>query len=337
MTEGGKRSFLDSIPGWSGYRDRERRRESDRLLRERLARDYGEIADRLGRLASRMANDRKLGAIRHVDGPHSRLNHFIDRLKTATYGYAGLFSDRPVDEKALDQIAAFDASLGDGLEELDTAATALERADPDDTTFRERSEELTSLIETLLDRLDRRAELIESGEAQPDVEISALLGTSAQPGFTPTAYQLHDGDAVTYRNVNYTVVGRITIETPAGSWRDFQLQGGDGRSWLHVPGSAGGQFLWYRRVEPQGYGGERELIVDGTRYELTGSVEGTAEVIGSGGASGMRDMTAHSYRQVSGEGLLSVYHWRADDIALAGEPIDATELELWSREGGQAI
>jgi hypothetical protein len=51
----------------------------------------------------------------------------------------------------------------------------------------------------------------------------------------------------------------------------------------------------------------------------------------------MRDMTAHSYRQVSGEGLLSVYHWRADDIALAGEPIDATELELWSREGGQAI
>jgi hypothetical protein len=337
MAAGGKRSFLDSIPGWSGYRDRERRRESDRLLRERLARDYGEIADRLGRLASRLAADRKLMAIRFVDGPLGRLNHFIDRLRTATYGYAGLFSVRPVDERALDQIAAFDASLGEGLDELDAAANALEQTDPDDAAFSERSENLTDLIEKLLVRFDRRAELIESGAPQPEIEISALLGTRPQPRHTPTAYQLHDGDAVTFRNVNYTIVGRITIETATGSWRDFQLQGGDGRSWLHVPGSAGGRFVWYRRVEPQGQGGDRELTADGTRYELTGSLEGTAEVIGSGGSSGNREMTAHSYRQVSGDGLLSVYHWRADDIALAGEPIDATELELWSREGGQAI
>jgi hypothetical protein len=337
MAEGGKRSFLDSIPGWGGYRDRERRRESDRLLRERLARDYGEVADRLGRFAVRLADDRKLRAIRYVDGPHGRLNHFIDRLRTATYGYAGLFSDRPVDEKALDQIAAFDMSLGEGLDEINAAARALEQTPPDDDAFRERSEDLTDLIESLLDRFDRRGDLIESGEAKPEVEIAALLGTAPQTGYTPTAYQLHDGDAVTYRNVNYTVVGRITVESPGGVWREFQLQGGDGAAWLHVPSSTGGQFVWHRQVELQGQAGDPELTVDGARYELTGSFDGTAEVIGSGGSSGSREMTAHTYRQISGEGVLSVYHWRADQIALAGEPIDAAELELWSREGGRAI
>ncbi len=188
MADGGKRSFLDSIPGWSGYRDRERRRESDRLLRERLARDYGEVADDLGRLAARLAEDRKLRAIRYVDGPHGRLTHFTDRLKTATYGYAGLFSERPVDADALDQIAAFDESLGDGVERIADATEALRKTDPDDEAFRERSEELGELIENLLDRLDRRSELIESGAARPEAEIDALLATTASPAIEPTAY-----------------------------------------------------------------------------------------------------------------------------------------------------
>ena len=337
MVEGGKRSFLDSIPGWSGYRDRERRRESDRLLRERLARDYGEVTDELGRLAARLAEDRKLRAIRYVDGPHGRLTHFTDRLKSATYGYAGLFSDRPVDAAALDQIAAFDESLGEGLDEIESAADALKITDPDDDAFRERSDELGELIENLLDRLDRRAELIESGAPRPEEEITALLATTPAHGKGPTAYQLHDGDGITYSGVNYTVVGRIAFGAPTGSWRDFQLRGGDGQTWLRVPADVQGVFYWLTSVTPDGDAGAAALTVDGARFELAGSTDGTAEVIGSGGTSGERAVTVHTYRGTAGNGVLSVYHWRADEISLLGEPVDAAELELWSREGGRAI
>jgi len=338
MVDSGKRSFLDSIPGWSGYRDRERRRESDRLIREKLALDYGEIADELGRLASRLAEDRKLSAIRYVDGPHGRLKHFINRLRTASYGYAGLFSDRPVDAAALDQIAAFDQSLGDGLNDVANAADALKETDPDNSAFRDRSEELGEVIEKLLDRFDRRSELIDTGEARPEQEIGALLAVGPSEATAPTAFQLHDGDGITFRNVNYTVVGRITIESPTSSWRDFQLQGGNGQSWLRVPVAAGGQFYWCSRVEPvNDEGNDQEVTVGGTIYSHAGSTDATAEVIGSGGASGNREMTIDTYHQVSGDGVLNVYHWRADEISLVGEPIDAAELELWSREGGRAV
>lgn len=337
MVEGGRRSFLDSIPGWSGYRDRERRRESDRLVRERLARDYGEIADRLGRLASRLAEDRKLRAIRYVDQPQGRLKHFIDRLRTATYGYAGLFSDRPVDARALDQIAAFDESLGDGLDELRQAAERLEQTSPDDDAFRARSEELSTVIEKLLDRFDRRAEVIDRGEPLPEPDIIALLAPAQIGPGAPPAYNLHDGDAITFRNVNYTITGRITVTTSSGAWRDFQLKGGDGRSWLRVPRAADGEFQWCRQVEPEGTAGDVQLEVDGTTYQLHGTSDGTAEVIGPGGASGDRDVMVYHYTQPTGSGRLSVYHWGADDISLAGEPIDPAEIEMWSREGGRAV
>ena len=337
MIDGGKRSFLDSIPGWSGYRDRERRRNSDRLLRERLARDYGEIADDLGRLASRLAEDRRLSAIRYVDRPHGRLTHFTDRLKTATYGYAGLFSDRPVDADALDQIAAFDESLGDGIGQITDAAEALKETDPNASEFRDRSEELGELIEDLLDRLDRRAELIETGDARPDDEITALLATTASQAVPPTAYQLHDGDGITYRGENYTVVGRITITTPTGGWRDFQLRGGDGQSWLRAPAASSGTFLWSRRVEPEGEPGDQTITLERSEFSHDHSVEGIAEVVGSGGASGDREVTVHAYRADHGVRVLNVYHWRADAIALLGEPIDPTGIELWSREGGRAL
>lgn len=337
MVDGGKRSFLDSIPGWSGYRDRERRRESDRLLRDRLARDYGEVADELGRLATRLAEDRKLRAIRYVDQPHGRLNHFIDRLRTATYGYAGLFSDRPVDAKALDQIAAFDESLGDGLGELRQAARNLQDTSPEDDAFRERSEELSELIEKLLERFDQRVEVIESGEAATDPDITAILATKPGDTLVPAAYALHDGDALTVRKVNYTIIGRITITTPAGAWRDFQLQGGDGQTWLRVPASADGDFLWLQRVTPQGEAGDARLSVGGASYALHGSADATADVIGSGGASGDSEIVVYHYAQEQGNGRLSVYHWRADDIVLAGEPIEPAEIEMFSREGGRAV
>ena len=40
--------LLDRIPGYGGYRDKERRRDSDRAIRDNLALEYGQLADRLG-------------------------------------------------------------------------------------------------------------------------------------------------------------------------------------------------------------------------------------------------------------------------------------------------
>ncbi|MEZ4571264.1 MAG: hypothetical protein R2849_13240 [Thermomicrobiales bacterium] len=145
MVESGKRSFLDSIPGWSGYRDRERRRESIACF----ASDSPETTEKSQMSwAALPPGWRRIESSNRSASLMDRMGdwkHFTDRLTTATYGYAGLFSDRPVDAKALDQIAAFDASLGDGLDQVSNAADALKNTDPDSEAFRERSEELGEL------------------------------------------------------------------------------------------------------------------------------------------------------------------------------------------------
>ncbi|HEX5165112.1 MAG TPA: hypothetical protein VFV93_06935, partial [Thermomicrobiales bacterium] len=74
--------MLDSIPGYAGYRDKERRRDSDRVIRENLAREYGQLADRLGRIATSLADERKILLIPTVDKPFKRLTSFIDRVRT---------------------------------------------------------------------------------------------------------------------------------------------------------------------------------------------------------------------------------------------------------------
>ncbi len=61
----------------------------------------------------------------------------------------------------------------------------------------------------LPERLDRRGELIESGAARPEEEITALLATTA-PTAAPTAYELHDGPIV--------ASGEMVVTEHAETW-----------------------------------------------------------------------------------------------------------------------
>jgi hypothetical protein len=330
-------SLLDKIPGYGGYRDKERRRESDRRIREQLALEYGQLADRLGRIATRLAEDRQIAAIRYVDRPHDELKTFIDRVRTATYGYAGLFSDNPVDEQALDQIAAFDQALDDQIEVLDEQISALEAADPASPDFRTRSEAISQTVQGLRDRFDRRREVIDSGTALAPAAVAGMLASSKEAAEPPTAYNLHEGEAVSRGGRNYTIIGRVSIQTPTGSWRDFQLDGGTEQVYLRVPATPGGELHWLRAVTFDGRAGAPEVSVGGTPYQLADQARGTGEVIGKSGASGQRPVRYLRYASAATGGVLHVYDWGADTLALAGEPVDPLELEIYSREGNRAV
>src|SRR4051812_16969476 len=99
---------LDHIPGYGGYRDKERRRDSDRVIRDSLVVGYTPPANPMQAPATQLAGQRKIMLIGLVDKPLTRLHAFIDRVNTASYGYAPLFQDAAVDNAALDQMAAFD-------------------------------------------------------------------------------------------------------------------------------------------------------------------------------------------------------------------------------------
>ncbi|HUG17314.1 MAG TPA: DUF4178 domain-containing protein [Thermomicrobiales bacterium] len=332
MTKGGRiDSLLNSIPGYGGYRDKERRRDSDRVIREQLALDYGQLAERLGRLATTLARDRNIAAIPLVDRPHRRLVSFIDRIRTASYGYSPLFSDRPVQEDALDQLAAFDRSLADQQDELVKGIAALESGNPRDAEYEALSQQLAQTIEGLHDRFDRRHQVLHSGEALPHADVLALLETTAA-GAPPAAYRLHDGEAVEYGGENYSVIGRVSAESGSVTWRAFQLRGGSGDRWLLATPDDAAKLLWLRRVDAVGSPGDPTVMADGTAYNLESLFAGTGEVIGQQGAAANQPVRFARYRNAAGSGVLALFDWETGRLGLAGIEVDPRDMRLFSRE-----
>src|SRR6266498_268329 len=114
MTGGSDNPFsgvLSAIPGYRGYRSKEDRRDADRRVREKVAAALDELADRVETVARSLADQRQITAVGSVDEFAKSLRHLINRVLTASYGFGGLFSDRNVNEHALDQLRQFDESL----------------------------------------------------------------------------------------------------------------------------------------------------------------------------------------------------------------------------------
>lgn len=331
MSLGGRLDrMLDRIPGYAGYRDKERRRDSDRVVREQLALEYGQLAERLGRLATTLANERQIMAIGMVDKPQKRLVSFIDRLRTASYGYAPLFSENDVDGAALDQIAAFDRALDDQREQLEAQIEALEAADPKHSAFKERSNQVTETIEGLHDRFDHRGEVIASGKAATQQNVLDLLEPTRQSG-PPVAYRLHEGEAVSYGGTDYSVVARVSADTSDGQWRAFQLRGGAGDQWLHASSDTTRPLYWVRRVDTPVDVTQSSVTFGGQTYTLETTADGTGEVIGQQGTAAGQRVRLVRYRSQAG-GIVVVYDWGASAMVLAGSEIDPRDLQFFSRE-----
>ncbi|MBI4758726.1 MAG: hypothetical protein HY783_06965 [Chloroflexi bacterium] len=113
------------IPGWSGYQNKEMRRDADKLLRMYLARQFGDQRNRLNEISVQLASSGNLKAVGELERAAIKLQTLVDRLKTASYGHAGFFDALTVREDDLDAIYNYDNSLADGVTLLTNALSAL--------------------------------------------------------------------------------------------------------------------------------------------------------------------------------------------------------------------
>ena len=153
--------IASKIPGFGGYMEKETRRTADKMLRDTIVNRYGEQLSRISSLQTQLVSS---GGIEYVDDLQdaaTRLQRFMDMVKTAAYGYAGFFDAVKVKEDELAKLYAFDnalldnagkvASLMDGVESavgtdgLPGAIRALTSAITEcNTTFERRKEVLLS-------------------------------------------------------------------------------------------------------------------------------------------------------------------------------------------------
>jgi len=131
--KGGFEELVGKIPGYKGYKEKELRRQADKLLR-------GKIADELDvqrrRLSEQQMELIHAGLIEYTDDLDRAVTKFqtlVDRIRTASYGYRGFFDAVKVKEEQLDALYAFDtellASVPEAAAGIDAVAAAIENGE----------------------------------------------------------------------------------------------------------------------------------------------------------------------------------------------------------------
>lgn len=115
---GGLESLVAKIPGYKGYKDKELRREADKLLRTEIASRFDDQRKRLTELQMQLVSQAKLEFLDDLDRALTKLQLLIDRINTASYGYAGLFDAVKVKEEQLDALYEFDNQMLDFVDEV---------------------------------------------------------------------------------------------------------------------------------------------------------------------------------------------------------------------------
>ena len=120
------KKILSKIPGFGGYVERQKRLDSDKLIRDTIFDRFRELEGRVSGLQRDFINQ---GAIFYVDDLEAaaiKLRTFADRVRTASRGYSGLFDAVDINEEELTKLYDYDAAMLDLTDEVSRAIDNVE-------------------------------------------------------------------------------------------------------------------------------------------------------------------------------------------------------------------
>lgn len=125
---GGLEKFVAAVPGYKGYKEKELRREADKLLRDHLVRQFEEQQRKLNDQKLQLLGSGLIELVDDLDRASTRLESFIIKIRTASQGYAGFFDAVKVKEEELDTLYNFDNALLEGVPRLEASISNLSSA-----------------------------------------------------------------------------------------------------------------------------------------------------------------------------------------------------------------
>ncbi len=105
------KKILAKIPGFKGYIERGDRRMSDKLLREQVANEFETLYGRISGLQRDLISQGGIALVDDMEAAAIKIRQFIDRVKTASYGYSGIFDAIKIKEDKLAMVYEYDAAL----------------------------------------------------------------------------------------------------------------------------------------------------------------------------------------------------------------------------------
>lgn len=155
----GLEKLLAKIPGFKGYTTRKNRRAADKLLRETIAQRYEEQWQRISAVQRDLINEGGILFVDDMEGAAVKLRQFIDRIRTASYGYAGFFDAIKVKEEELAAIYQYDLNLMTLADEVSRAIDNVEAALGTDG-LKAAIRNLTKAAQDCVDAFEKRSDVI---------------------------------------------------------------------------------------------------------------------------------------------------------------------------------
>jgi hypothetical protein len=103
--------ILAVIPGFHGYKEKELRRESDRLIRNHLYVKLTGAKDDLRTVYQKLADRRWFDVLTDMDRLLAKIERVNEKVNHASYGYAGFFDAVKIKEEHLDRMMDYDNQL----------------------------------------------------------------------------------------------------------------------------------------------------------------------------------------------------------------------------------
>jgi len=120
------KKLFAKIPGFKGYVERVDRRNADQLLRDTISEKFQAQWKRISSIQRDLVTNGQLDVLDEIEVSVTRLRQFIDRIKTAAYGYSSFFESTKINEKELEKIYQFDLALVNMGDEVASAVDNLE-------------------------------------------------------------------------------------------------------------------------------------------------------------------------------------------------------------------
>lgn len=170
--------LLKGLPGIRGYVDKELRRDADKRLRDLIAQELEAQKQALLEVQNMLLENKGLLWLDNVDQAVQKLQTLADRIKTASYGYSGLFDPVRIREEALDALHRFDQALAARVVDVKMAISGLRQAVTDNGDIAGQIRKLVDLLAELNTLYSKRHEAVLSPGL---LETPGYMDEASQP------------------------------------------------------------------------------------------------------------------------------------------------------------
>jgi hypothetical protein len=151
-----------ALPGFRGYKEKELRRESDKLIRSHLALKLSKDKDNVRNISQRITDKRYIDVLPDIDRLVAKMDRITEKVNHASYGYSGFFDIVKIKEEHLDRMISYDNALLDDVNALGDAIDAMKTQlmAGDFTNLRDKIQGITDKFDILEGAFDKRQEVI---------------------------------------------------------------------------------------------------------------------------------------------------------------------------------